>query len=88
LRTSMVRTNDIGERDGSPWRSPRAWQILLPGYPFRRIFVLAVDRIMDIQFRPKPMCCRTSKRKDQDTALAMSILSRMIGDPGVGGLAN
>ena len=76
----MTSTNSIGER-GSPCLSPLAWQMRLPGSPFKRIFVLAVDRIAAIQslhLAPKPKCCRTSSKKGQDTeskAFAMSIFN-------------
>ena len=84
LSTSMTRTNSIGDR-GSPCRRPRAWQILLPGLPFRRIFVLAVDSKADSQSRHRrlnPMNSSSSRRNAQETvskAFAMPTFRRMDG---------
>ena len=84
LSTSMTRTNSIGDR-GSPCRSPRAWQILLPGLLSRRIFVLAVDSKADNQsrhWRLNPMNSSSSRRNAQETvskAFAMSTFRRMDG---------
>jgi hypothetical protein len=47
-KASMVSTNKSGDR-GLPWRSPLAWQMHLPRVSFSRIFVLAVERGIEIQ---------------------------------------
>lgn len=75
----MTNTNSIGDK-GSPWRSPRAWWILLHGLPFNSIFMLNVDIRLEIHSCHrllKPICWRTSSKKGQDTkskALVISIL--------------
>lgn len=77
-------TNSIGDK-GSPWRSPRAWQIRLPGLPFNRMRVLAVDRRIEIQFlhlELNPKCYNNSNKNGQETesnALAISIFRRTHG---------
>lgn len=42
LKHSITRTKSMGERR-SPCLSPRLWQILRPGVPLRRTFVLSVE---------------------------------------------
>lgn len=83
-KISMSSINNIGD-NGSPCLSPLALCIGLPGQPFSRTLVVAVDTSAEIQslhFGPKPSVCNTCRRKGQDTvsnALEMSSLSRMLG---------
>jgi hypothetical protein len=48
LSDSMTITNSSSE-SGSPCLRPLAWQIHWLGFPFKRILVLAVERMMEIQ---------------------------------------
>ena len=69
LRTSITKTNSIGER-GSPWRSPLRCIIIFPGTPLSITWVEEVNKILEIRLRhliPKPRWDNTSRRKAQDT---------------------
>jgi len=76
----MVIMNNTGEI-GSPYRSPLACTIVLPGLPLSSTLVLAVDSNIEIQLdqrRGKPMCCNISRRNGHATesnAFTMSTLS-------------
>jgi hypothetical protein len=76
----MTNTKSIGDNE-SHYLSPRPWQILRPGEPLRRAFVLAVERIVEIQlvqFLGQPIADRRSKRKTHPTeskAFAISIFN-------------
>ena len=81
LRASIANTNNKGD-NGSPCRSPRAWQMRRPGKPLQIILMLEEERIMEIQFThllEKPMWDNSSKRKGQlseSNALEISIFSK------------
>ena len=77
---SMTRTNNRGDR-GSPCRSPLAWQILVPGHPFRITFVLAVDmrEIQSSHRQENPRCWSRLSKNCQLTvskAFTMSTFRR------------
>ncbi|KAM3259152.1 hypothetical protein ACQJBY_050752 [Aegilops geniculata] len=62
---SMIRMKSIGD-NGPPWRSPQQLKIGAPGTPFTMMRVDDVERsptIQDIHRAPKPMRCRTLRRK-------------------------
>ena len=81
LRKSVTMMKSIGE-SGSPYLSPRAWQIHLPVFLLAMIFVLAEESIKATQSVHRggnPMCRSSSCRKGHATvsnALAMSTLSK------------
>ena len=84
LSASIASTNRSGEK-GSPCRRPLAWQIRRPGEPLRMIFVLAVERISEIQFShllENTICLSTSSRNVQSRQskdLEISILYKALG---------
>lgn len=82
FRASITSMDNMGDK-GSPCQRPLRWEINSPGSPLITILVEEVDNRRQIrlhQVRPKPKCCNSSSKKDQDTeskALEMSNFKRM-----------
>ena len=84
FKTSITKMKSIGER-GSSCRRPHRWSNSSPGMPLRITRVDEEPRIALIRSRhlgPKPLFCKISNRKAQETesnALEMSNFGRIRG---------
>jgi hypothetical protein len=79
-KTSMSRMNSIGD-NGSPCRSPRAFQMTRPSSPLSRTRVDAVEmriEIQSLQRHPKPMPCNTCSRNAHAAVSKALVISNLI----------